>query len=106
MLCPCKYPFETLKKGITKIAKETQRITNVTSEMVFPPCKSPKIKEAKLPANKNNTIKAATEIKLIIFLATLYALTLASIMPKVLYSLIILLIATGSPAEDISKKIT
>ena len=68
ILCPCKYPFETLKNGTTKIAKDTHRITNATSPMVFPPCKSPIIKVAILSAKINKIINAAIETKLMIFL--------------------------------------
>ena len=61
ILWPCKYPLETLKNGITSIANDTQRITKATSAIVFPPCKSPRIKEAIASAKAKRIIKAAIE---------------------------------------------
>ena len=53
-----------------------------------------------------NTIKKETIDKIpTILVPILYALTLASFLPKVLYSFINLEIAIGRPAEAISKNI-
>ena len=104
ILCPWKNPLETLKKGKTSKAKETHRITKVTSWVVFPPVKSPIINSAICGANRKRIIKAATAIKPSNFLPIWKVLIFASCLPSVLYSFIILLTALGTPAVAISKK--
>ena len=45
-LCPCRYPFATLRKGTINKATDTVRITKVISPGVLPPVVFPKIKLA------------------------------------------------------------
>ena len=105
ILCPCKYPFVTLKNGTTNILNDTHLIANPIVSYELPlvlfPTKICAIKGANINIIKNITIA----INNIIFFPILYALSLASTLPKVSYSFITLLIAIGSPAEDISKNI-
>ena len=70
-LCPCKYPLETLRKGIIRRQKDTHFITKLTSSNVLPPLISPKIKLANSFENTKSIKKAITEIIRIIFLPSL-----------------------------------
>ena len=94
-----------LKNGITKIAGDTALITNATSAIVFPPLRSPIIKVAISSAKTNSKIKDILAKINIIFFACLYAIFLALLLSSALYSLIILLMAFGSPALEIPKNI-
>ena len=70
-MCPCKYPFVTLKKGIIRIAKEIILITNAISDTVFPPVAFPIINFPICGANKNKRINITIDIIDIIFNDTL-----------------------------------
>ena len=78
------------------MANDTHLITKATSDTVFPPVKSPTIVLAIKFAPKENI--------LIIFFEYLNMYVFSFNFPNVLYSLVILLIASGIPAEDIIKK--
>ena len=102
-MCPCKYPLDTDRNGIIRRQKDTDFITNETSSKVLPPSISPSIKDANSFEKTNNIKKAITDIISIKFLPTWFSLSLASYFSNALYSVMILLMATGIPAVDIFK---
>ena len=69
----------------------------------FPPSMFPIISTANSSANTNTKKNAIHDIIVITFLHILYARSFVSYISSALYSLIILLIATGNPAVDIFK---
>ena len=79
-------------------------MTKATSATLLPLVKSPTIKLAKIGAPKKQIKKAPMENILIIFLEYLNINVFSLFCFKVLYSLVILLIAKGIPALDIIKK--
>ena len=73
--------------------------------MVFPPVRSPRIILASGFANKKHNKNATREKIYTIFLLIRYISFFLSYSFKVSYSLVILLIASGIPAEEIIKNI-
>ena len=86
------------------MANDTHLITKATSDTVFPPVKSPTIALAIKFAPKKHMQNDTIENILIIFFEYLNMYVFSFNLPNVLYSLVILLIAKGIPAEDIIRK--
>lgn len=86
------------------MANDTHLITKATSDTVFPPVKSPTIAFAIKFAPKKHIQNDTMENILIIFFEYLNMYVFSFNFPNVLYSLVILLIASGIPAEDMIKK--